>query len=1036
MVNEIERKYSAFISYRHKDVDVATSIQRAIERFRIPNEVRKTTGVKKFKRVFRDEEELTAGGELTESLKDALRASDNLIVICSEETKNSEWVKFEVETFIELHGRKKIYPILAGKGTSKELIPDFLRYEKVVDLDESGNTVSREIEHHTLSCDYRDSAKNPEKTQFPKVAAAMLGCDYDDLVRRLQQYKTRRFVVLFSVILAVLVLFGSYMTYSLIRFRKDYRETLRQESLILAEQSATEFENFNRIGAVELALQALPNEDIDRPIVPEAMLALSNASLAYTVPNVVDIQNTWIYEAGNNVVEMGCVDGYLISLDSFDTVNVWDVNTHNLLFTKTTSKTIRWIDCQSDMLMLQYDDDSISGYSIKSQKVLWTRDCSASHKAYYAKYDENYLFGIEQVNKDYNVFLIDCRTGEEEDYFDFSIDINDLRVSGFGFTKNHRYMCLIMEDVPFNAAAFVYDMSTGTLASMINLEGVIPKVCMLEDKIVIASLSLSSLSASTAGVGWDDVSHYRKIFLTALDCNTMETSTTVVENYAHSYYGSFKVSPDLSKYVFFSGSTIYEFRSGTNEQINRIDALDEIMSVGYDDNQSLFGITKNGYYVDVTSTPFDQNDVLQMKKVFQDDIEIVLVDEGSFYIKSAGSNQIFEYKDDVFDKNFTEVDIATVFTNRECVMVENDGYYAIMVSRDEGLQVKVVDSDTDKVVFSDKVTKVDWRYEFGLFPIDDGFGALFYKKSSGLHLMKIILKDGEFVNEDELLSDVTLNFGYNGPCCGICLVGEGRECKVAYYSKNDDGNICITLYDGRKDEYQKYEIDCFDFDKLIPYTPVYLDGVDMFLCSGYLTSENCFKEGFYSVKDNEMIWPEFPSDWIGTVEVTMSVDNKCFAVSDGNYIIVFDENSDVVETLYSYTNLMGMEYSMDGKYLFVVYCDGSVCEYSTEDYSLVNKCQIDISSVSAYQIQEMIKVHIEEDEEHGLLYVDNMRSLCIVDMDMWYQVGVVENGFFYHREKDRFFVKYLANDNTYHIGYFERYELEDLVDIANAILDE
>lgn len=56
-------KYDAFISYRHTELDrfIAEKIQKYLEEFKLPKNVKKKKGLNKtrIERVFRDKEELT-----------------------------------------------------------------------------------------------------------------------------------------------------------------------------------------------------------------------------------------------------------------------------------------------------------------------------------------------------------------------------------------------------------------------------------------------------------------------------------------------------------------------------------------------------------------------------------------------------------------------------------------------------------------------------------------------------------------------------------------------------------------------------------------------------------------------------------------------------------------------------------------------------------------------------------------------------------------------------------------------------------------
>ncbi len=79
-------KYDAFISYRHCEPDqsIALRLHELIERFRVPKSLLREGESKAF-RLFRDREELTTK-ELSDSIEEALRSSEYLIVICSKRT--------------------------------------------------------------------------------------------------------------------------------------------------------------------------------------------------------------------------------------------------------------------------------------------------------------------------------------------------------------------------------------------------------------------------------------------------------------------------------------------------------------------------------------------------------------------------------------------------------------------------------------------------------------------------------------------------------------------------------------------------------------------------------------------------------------------------------------------------------------------------------------------------------------------------------------------------------------------------------------
>jgi len=110
-------RYAAFLSYSSSDSVFARRLHRALERYRIPSSLGQfqftESGPKnRVYPVFLDREELPSG-ELREELKDALRKSSALVVVCSPAAAKSAWVNREIETFLELGRRERIFGVVA-----------------------------------------------------------------------------------------------------------------------------------------------------------------------------------------------------------------------------------------------------------------------------------------------------------------------------------------------------------------------------------------------------------------------------------------------------------------------------------------------------------------------------------------------------------------------------------------------------------------------------------------------------------------------------------------------------------------------------------------------------------------------------------------------------------------------------------------------------------------------------------------------------------------------------------------------------------
>jgi hypothetical protein len=123
--NDMIYTYDAFISYRHgeKDSLVAERLHKELESYMVPAELQKIGHPKKLTRIFRDKEELPTSPSLDGNIKDALKSSRYLIVICSERTRESQWVSAEIEYFQQLGRYDRICSILID-GEPGESFPD------------------------------------------------------------------------------------------------------------------------------------------------------------------------------------------------------------------------------------------------------------------------------------------------------------------------------------------------------------------------------------------------------------------------------------------------------------------------------------------------------------------------------------------------------------------------------------------------------------------------------------------------------------------------------------------------------------------------------------------------------------------------------------------------------------------------------------------------------------------------------------------------------------------------------------------------
>lgn len=281
-------KYDAFISYRHAPMDIAVSeqIHKRLENIRVPRSIRKLSGKKKIERVFRDQEELTVSSSLSEEILTALDESEYLIVICSPRTPESEWVENEVSYFIRKHGRERILPVII-EGEPKDSFPKPLLFEERREIDVHGETYVYETIAEPFAADYRApderTRKQVIKRDILRLAAPILGCRYDELKQRHREQRNRRIALGVTAFAVLAVVFGIYNYIQNQKIIENYRKQQKTQSLFLADTSLRLLESGDRTNAILVALEALPKdlENPERPVMPQAEYALSNALHAY-----------------------------------------------------------------------------------------------------------------------------------------------------------------------------------------------------------------------------------------------------------------------------------------------------------------------------------------------------------------------------------------------------------------------------------------------------------------------------------------------------------------------------------------------------------------------------------------------------------------------------------------------------------------------------------------------------------------------------------------------------------------------------------
>ena len=186
-------KYRAFLSYSHRDKGWGEWLHRALETYAIGKDLigRATPAgpvPRTLRPIFRDREDFSAGPSLAAQTIAALEASQFLIVVCSPNAANSEYVNEEVRRFKALGRSDSIVPVIVGGNPGEpdsECFPPALRFKVGADGSLTGER------DEPIAADARSSGDG-KGLATSKVVAGLLGIGLDEIVRRAERERRRR----------------------------------------------------------------------------------------------------------------------------------------------------------------------------------------------------------------------------------------------------------------------------------------------------------------------------------------------------------------------------------------------------------------------------------------------------------------------------------------------------------------------------------------------------------------------------------------------------------------------------------------------------------------------------------------------------------------------------------------------------------------------------------------------------------------------------------------------------------------------------
>lgn len=227
-----KKKTFAFISYSRADQAVAIDIQKRIEKYAYPKEWVTEDNFpydEKFVRsIFLDLTDLSVKArDFTEEIREHLRESRYLIVICTQNSAKSEFVKREIDYFLSTHDNNAdlicaVYVDLIFNGMHP-VIDEIVATRNcpiyVTSEGEAGHTGRKYCFHHIL--------------EF------LLKVEFAKLYNRYEAYRKRKKVRRMQMVAIVLTLLFSALTYALI---SQYNRTQAEKKQVEIFERKAEFE--------------------------------------------------------------------------------------------------------------------------------------------------------------------------------------------------------------------------------------------------------------------------------------------------------------------------------------------------------------------------------------------------------------------------------------------------------------------------------------------------------------------------------------------------------------------------------------------------------------------------------------------------------------------------------------------------------------------------------------------------------------------------------------------------------------------------
>ena len=1008
--------YNAFISYKHAplDIKIAEHVQRQLEHFHVPHNLKGKIQHEKITRIFRDKDELPITSDLTETLTNALEKSEYLIVICSTNTKESMWVKREIQTFLKTHTKDKIFTVLCD-GEPQDVIPEELTTGEKEIIDSNGFSHMINVPVEPLSCDYRLPRARADREELPRLAAGLLGCSYDELQRRRRQYRLRRAGMIVAAAFAGVLAFGGYMLYSRMQINKAYMESLRTRSVYLANESRQLLDNGKRADAIQLALAALPADKKDKtPVTAPAIRAISDATGAYTSNRGLEFTPAWNYKC-KYAVKTSIVSedlSYLGALDDAGNIYCWDTETRNLVFEKACFEEPVRIDLPNKETFVITYSHKVEAYNIPSGKHMWTYtpESSSTILSHYIHFTISdvflYVGGCEVVK-------FSLRDGAVKESYQLKEktllnSVYNPAVSPDGKKIAYSDDTLTTED---SIKIHIYDVETKKDQSYDIKAKYLEKLTFVDNNNLCAISTMDFVNTSVSfSLDYRILKPATKTFSFFGTNSNKSWSQDLV--YTDVSMGSdIRALPSRNAVLCYVGNAVGIFDLETGNELNRYITSSSVVTSGdfNDDGYPEF-ILRHGEYIYAANS---KNNDLASYNVLCNNITSGAIGN-IVYAVSQYDTDIISYNRSIQDDEWKAVKVPSEYSmgSTSQTFDSNEEYLvsAALVADDDKtyVRVSIIDLNTGKLSYTEDLTDVDVSAtNFNVEYLDGEFYLLLEKS--------VFQIDPDKDKITEINSE--LDFG--------TVRSAGKLFATEKDYSSDKLLVKISNYDGSdKDEFDvpgKWD----DFVGYNNFNAVYCKSLNK---AFIFVVDTLFAVDMKSMDYDEV---DLPDNWdftkIRGYYITVNDDSSRVLISDGNTVLVTDASLKEQFTISRNGTSVDCA-AFKGDRIYIV-GDGYISVYDNKKGELITKNEMKYFT-------EGFRSKAWFDDKANQLYIQSDYIIFIYDLDTMYEVACIESVYCYHKATDRFYVFSYRGSRNVLPGYIKHYSVEDLVEKAKRILGD